>query len=105
VTPPYEPSVLEEEARYLIGEGPAKVVSISMPEGTLHALRKLVGKRGLSAAVTATMEKRLRDEAFDQDLAEYVKEHGDFTDEERAQSRAILAEAMARDAAWRAAHS
>ena len=28
-----------------VGEGPAKVVSISLPEGTVRALRELAGRR------------------------------------------------------------
>lgn len=93
-----------EEPQYAIGEGPAKVISISMPEGTLNALRERVGKRGLSAAITAAMERQLRDEAFDAYITEYVNEHGEFTEEERSRSQAILARAAEREAAWRAAH-
>jgi len=102
MTPPPEPSVLEEQIRYLIGEGPAKVVSISMPEGTLHALRELVGKRGLSAAVSEAVEDRLRDAAFSQTLAEIIKERGEFTAEETARARAILDDALEGTAEWRA---
>ena len=94
----------EGKAHYAIGEGPATVISVSLPRGTVDALRERVGKRGLSAAVSAAMEKQLRDEAFDLFIAEHVKEHGAFTEEERKRSSAILARAAEREAAWRAAH-
>lgn len=98
------PAASEEDDDFAIGEGPATVVSISMPKGTLKALRKLVGKRGLSAALTAAIEKQLRDAAFREDAAEYVAEHGEFTEEERAKSHALFSRAAEREAAWRATH-
>lgn len=101
-TPPPEPPLVSETAQYGIGQGPSKVISVSMPEGTLNALRERVGKRGLSAAITAAMERQLRDEVFDAHIAEYVREHGDFTEQERSSAREIIADAIARDAQWRA---
>jgi hypothetical protein len=101
-TPAGHPSPLEEEVRYAIGEGPAKVVSISIPEGTLTAFRKLVGRRGLSTAVTAAIEREMRDRARDQHMEEFEREHGPITEEEQAEIDAIWASAAERDAQWRA---
>ena len=102
VTPPSEPSILEEEAHYAIGEGPAKVVSVSVPEGTLDAFRKLVGKRGLSASLTAAMERELRDQARDAHMDQVEREHGPVTAEQRTEIDAIWARAAERESRWRA---
>ena len=66
-----------------VGEGPAKVVSVSLPEGTVHALRELAGPRGMSALVDAAVEQYLRNRLTAAYLDEYEEEHGAFTQEER----------------------
>jgi hypothetical protein len=85
-----------------IGEGPAKVLSISLPEGTLLALRSAVGNRGVSALAAAAIEQHLRDRATDEYLAEYQQEHGAFTEEEKRAAADMWAAAELKEAQWRA---
>ncbi|MFB7784969.1 hypothetical protein [Streptomyces vinaceus] len=86
-----------------IGEGPAKVISVSLPEGTLHALRDAVGSRGVSSFVAAAIEEHLRNQATARYLAEYQAEHGAFTDEERQRAADVWASAERKVARWREA--
>jgi hypothetical protein len=72
----------EEQPGPGIGEGPSKAISVSLPEGTLEALRAVAGKRGVSAFIAAAVEQKLRDIATDQYIAEYEAEHGEITEEE-----------------------
>lgn len=93
----------EEQPEPGIGEGPATAISASLPQGTVAALRAVAGSRGVSAFITAAVEKRLRDIATEQYLAEYQQEHGAFTEEELRAADAILNQAERREAAWRKA--
>ncbi|KQV03311.1 MULTISPECIES: hypothetical protein [unclassified Kitasatospora] len=86
-----------------IGEGSAKVVSISIPEGTLLALREAAGTRGLSAFIATAMEKRLRDLATIEYLDQIEAEHGPSTPEEIKEVADIWAAAEQKEAQWRAA--
>lgn len=102
MTSPSDSVAEEEHPRYAIGEGPAKVASISFPEGTLDALRHLVGKRGLSAVVTEAVERELRNRARDAYMDEIEREHGPVTEEQQTEIDAIWARAAEREAQWRA---
>ncbi|MGW4645717.1 hypothetical protein [Kitasatospora sp. NPDC004289] len=93
----------EDDAVPGIGEGAAKVVSISVPEGTLLALREAAGARGLSAFITAAMEQRLRDLATLEYLDRIEAEHGPSTAEELQEAADIWAAADAGEAQWRKA--
>ncbi|MFF0216171.1 hypothetical protein [Streptomyces vinaceus] len=84
-----------------IGEGPAKVISVSLPEGTVQALRSKVGPRGVSAMVAAAIEQHLRNQAMDEYLADYQEEFGAFTIEERRAADEVWARAEEAEAAWR----
>ncbi|GGK59691.1 hypothetical protein Ppa06_26650 [Planomonospora parontospora subsp. parontospora] len=86
-----------------IGEGPAKVISVSLPEGTVHALREMVGNRGVSALVAAAVEEHLRNRATASYLDEYEREHGAFSDGERRTALDVWSAAEQREAGWRAA--
>lgn len=86
-----------------VGEGPAKVVSISLPEGTVRALRQLAGQRGLSALVDAAVQEYLRNRLTAAYLEEYQQEHGQFTEEERRSAAEVWADAERRQAQWPAA--
>lgn len=81
--------LMSDDAVLGVGEGPAKVVSVSLPEGTVLALREVAGTRGVSAFVTAAVERSLRDRLTDEYLDAYQKEHGAFTDEEMREADAI----------------
>lgn len=76
-----------------VGEGPAKVVSVSLPEGTVLALREIAGTRGVSAFVSAAVERYLRDRLTDEYLGAYHREHGPFTPEEMREMHEIWADA------------
>ncbi len=86
-----------------VGEGPAKVVSVSLPEGTVRALRELAGRRGLSALVDAAIQEYLRNQLTAAYLEEYQQEHGRFTEEERRSAAEVWADAERRQAQWPAA--
>jgi hypothetical protein len=73
-----------------LGEGPRKVMSVSLPEGTVRALREAAGDRGVSAFVAAAVEEQLRRQAALRYLAEYEREHGAFTADELRQADEIL---------------
>lgn len=73
-----------------VGEGPSVRVSLSLPEGTAAAIRDITGRREFSAYIAEAVEHRLRSELIAQDLEAYQREHGRFTDEERAWARAAL---------------
>jgi hypothetical protein len=76
-----------------VGEGPAKVLSVSLPEGTVLALRELAGPRGVSALVDAAVEQYLRNRMTAAYLDEYQKEHGAFTADERRAAADVWAAA------------
>jgi hypothetical protein len=86
-----------------VGEGPAKVVSVSLPEGTVLALRELAGRRGLSALVDAAVQEYLRNQLTAAYLEAYEREHGQFTEEERRSAAEVWADAERRQAQWPAA--
>ncbi|MGO8896673.1 MAG: hypothetical protein ACLP8X_21545 [Streptosporangiaceae bacterium] len=86
-----------------VGEGPAKVVSVSLPEGTVLALRELAGRRGLSALVDAAVQEYLRNHLTAAYLEQYEREHGRFTEEERRSAAEVWEGAERRQAQWPAA--
>lgn len=86
-----------------VGEGPAKVVSVSLPEGTVRALRQLAGRRGLSALVDAAVQEYLRNRLTAAYLEEYEQEHGAFTEDERRAAAEVWTDAEHRQAQWPAA--
>lgn len=93
---------MEKEPLPGIGEGPAKVISVSLPEGTVRALRSKVGPRGVSALVATAVEQHLRNQAAADYLAEYELEHGSFSAEEIDDTDSIWRHAETAEAAWRA---
>ncbi len=76
-----------------VGEGPAKVISVSLPEGTVRALRAVVGARGVSSVVAAAVEEYLRNRATALYLDEYQHEHGAFTEDEKRAAAQVWADA------------
>lgn len=78
---------------FTVGEGPAKVVSVSLPEGTVMALRQLAGPRGLSALVDAAVQQYLRNRLTAVELDDYQREHGAFTEAERKAAADVWADA------------
>lgn len=93
----------DEQAGPGIGEGPAKAISVSLPEGTVRALRDSAGGRGVSAIVAAAVEEHLRNQATHEYLAEYEQEHGAFTGEEKREAADVWARAEEREGQWREA--
>ncbi|MFJ5551767.1 hypothetical protein [Streptomyces sp. NPDC093225] len=88
-----------------LGEGPAKVISVSLPEGTVHALREAVGARGVSAFVASAVEQQLRHKAMETYIAEYEEEFGAFTEAEREEAAGEWARAEEAEARWQRAAS
>lgn len=86
-----------------IGEGPAKAISVSLPEGTVRALRGMVGPRGVSALIATAIEEHLRNLATAAYLAEYEDEYGDFAEDEKRAAADVWARAEQRESQWRAA--
>jgi hypothetical protein len=86
-----------------VGEGPARVVSVSLPEGTVRALRERAGRRGLSALVDTAVQEYLRNQLTAEYLEDYQKEHGRFTEEERHSAAEVWADAERTQAPWHAA--
>ncbi|MFF5205109.1 hypothetical protein [Streptosporangium sp. NPDC000396] len=76
---------------------------MSLPEGTVHALREMVGNRGVSALVAAAVEEHLRNRATASYLDEYEREHGAFSNSEKRTATDIWSSAERREAGWRAA--
>ncbi|WP_211265601.1 hypothetical protein [Actinacidiphila oryziradicis] len=56
---------------------------MSLPEGTVRALREMAGPRGVSALIATAVEEHLRHQATATYLAEYEDKHGAFTDDEK----------------------
>jgi hypothetical protein len=76
-----------------VGEGPAKVVSVSLPEGTVLALRELAGPRGLSALVDAAVQQFLRNRLTAIEIDNYQRIHGPFTQADQQAAAAVWAAA------------
>jgi post-segregation antitoxin (ccd killing protein) len=92
--------VAEEEAEPGLGEGPAKAISVSLPEGTVRALRDYAGNRGVSALVAVAIEEHLRNQATRAYLAEFEEEHGPFTSTERQAAADVWSAAERRESRW-----
>ncbi|MCZ2525673.1 hypothetical protein ACFW9F_04150 [Streptomyces sp. NPDC059506] len=85
-----------------IGEGPAKAISVSLPEGTVLALRGFAGPRGVSALIAAAVEEHLRNRMTTAYLAEYEEEHGSFSEDEKRSAADVWARAEQKENRWRA---
>ncbi|MEU1804054.1 hypothetical protein [Streptomyces sp. NPDC019937] len=90
----------EEAAEPGLGEGPAKAISVSLPEGTVRALRDYAGNRGVSALVAVAIEEHLRNQATREHLAEFEDENGPFTGAERQAAADVWAAAERRESRW-----
>jgi hypothetical protein len=75
------------------GEGPTTVVSVSMHEGTIGAVRSRVGRRQVSAYIEAAVRRQIERDNLDELIAAAEAEHGPITEEEIAAKRAELARA------------
>ncbi|MEV8390690.1 MULTISPECIES: hypothetical protein [unclassified Streptomyces] len=95
--------MVDEQTGPGIGEGPAKAISVSLPEGTVRALRDSAGGRGVSAIVAAAVEEHLRNQATLAYLEEYEREHGAFTPAEKQEAADVWARAERREGEWREA--
>ncbi len=83
------------EQEYGIGEGPATRVSLSLPLGTLQAIRSQVGDRQFSAYVASVLADELRGQILDGYLADFQQRNGAFSDEERDWARRTIDAALA----------
>lgn len=65
-----------------IGEGPAKVIRVRLPEGTIRAMRSQAGPRGISAFVATAVEQHLRNLVTADYLAGFERRHSMITADE-----------------------
>jgi hypothetical protein len=91
------------DAVYRIGEGPATRVSLSLPEGTVEAIRARVGKREFSAFIAEAVERELRGQVLDEYLANYEIRKGPVSEGARQRARQVFDEAFAEEGEWPAA--
>lgn len=87
------------------GEGQAAKVSVSLPEGTVRAIRERVGARQFSRFVAEAAERELRRQNLDDLIRAHEQEHGEVPDELIARADAAWQEAQQRQATWRDAAS
>lgn len=83
-----------------LGEGNATKVSVSLPEGTVAAVRRHVGQRQFSRYVAEAVEREMRREVQAELVDEYEREHGPIPEEEKQRVRAVWQEAEERYRAW-----
>ncbi|WP_433827259.1 hypothetical protein ACQP2E_35095 [Actinoplanes sp. CA-015351] len=91
------------EAVFRIGEGPATRVSLSLPEGTVEAIRARVGKREFSAFIAEVVERALRGQVLDEYLADYESRNGPVSKQARQRARQVFDEVFAEEGEWPAA--
>ncbi len=80
------------------GEGPARSVSVSFTTGTYEAIRKRVGKRGVSKFVEEATVRALSRELLSELIDVIEAEAGPFDQQEVAEKAAILRGGTARAA-------
>ena len=78
------------------------MISVSLPEGTVRALRSRVGPRGVSALVASAIEQHLRNRATADYLTEYEQRGDAFTADEIDEAEDIWRRAEAAEKAWHA---
>lgn len=72
------------------GEGPVRPVSVSLHEGTISALKKRTGKRGMSAYVEALIQRQLERERLRELIEDSEGEHGPSDQAAVEAKRAVL---------------
>lgn len=82
------------------GEGPASKVSVSLPEGTVRAIRERVGARQFSRFVAEATERELRRQNLDDLIAAHEREHGEVPADLIERAEELWDEAERRHAAW-----
>ncbi|RMI34883.1 hypothetical protein [Nocardia stercoris] len=82
------------EQEYGIGEGPATRVSLSLPLGTLQAIRSQVDDRQFSSFVASVLADELRGRVIDEYLADCVRRTGPISDEDRRWAQGALEQAL-----------
>ncbi|TDQ53593.1 hypothetical protein [Actinorugispora endophytica] len=82
------------------GEGNATKVSVSLPEGTVAAVRKRVGSREFSSYVAEAIEQQLRRQVLAEVVAEHETENGPVPERSRKKVRSAWHDAERRHAEW-----
>jgi hypothetical protein len=72
------------------GDGPSSGISVSLTAGTLHAIRKRVGKRGVSAYLEQAAQRQIERDNLDELIADFDKANGPADPEAVAAKRAKL---------------
>ncbi|MGX1883780.1 type II toxin-antitoxin system CcdA family antitoxin [Streptomyces sp. NPDC055287] len=71
----------------------SKKITISLPEELVASARELTDN--LSGYAAEALARRIRNDLLGEELRRYEREHGAFTDEERARADALLRGASA----------
>ncbi|WP_055492338.1 hypothetical protein [Streptomyces sp. TP-A0356] len=74
----------------LPGDGPSSGISVSLSAGTLQAIRKRVGKRGVSAYLERAAQRQIERDNLDDLIADFDKIHGPADPDGVAAKRAKL---------------
>ncbi|RZD89721.1 hypothetical protein [Streptomyces albidoflavus] len=81
----------DHETVFPPGNGPTSGISVSLTAGTLQAIRKRVGKRGLSAYLERAAQRQIERDNLDELIADFDKTNGSAAPEAVAAKRAKLA--------------
>ncbi|MFF4408215.1 hypothetical protein ACFY2W_03680 [Streptomyces sp. NPDC001262] len=72
------------------GEGPTRPLSVSLHEGTIAALKKRTGRRGMSAYVEALIQRQLERDRLRELIEQAETEHGPVDQAAVEAKRAVL---------------
>ncbi|WP_406304357.1 hypothetical protein OH805_20410 [Streptomyces sp. NBC_00879] len=70
-------------------------ITVTLPTKDVEALKKLTDN--VSAYVAEAVARQIRHQLRDEEFERYEEEHGAFTEEELAEARARIAEALSPD--------
>jgi hypothetical protein len=82
--------VTDEHVGFLPGDGPTSGTSVTLTAGTLQAIRKRVGKRGVSAYLEKAAQRQIERDNLDELIADFDTVHGPANPEAVAAKRARL---------------
>lgn len=85
----------EPERDHPVGGGPAAKVSISMPLGSIQAVRRRVGAREFSSYVAAAVERQVERDLLQEAIDINIAEFGAIPDEALARGRELFESLLA----------
>lgn len=81
-----------EDTELIPGDGPSSGISITLTAGTLEAIRRKVGKRGVSAYLEQVAQRQIERDNLDELIGAFEGVHGPADPGEVAAARARLAD-------------